>query len=380
MEIKKIPIPPATRKQKEEDVMSKITDFLQKDIQLGRPKMQDKIKLYFYHELSMLLSAGLDLKKSLETIVDEQNKEKTKLVFERILTNVIHGMSLSSALEKEEYFSPHEYYTIQIGEETGRLSEVLHQLYVYYDKKIKQRRQVIGALSYPLIVLGVAILAVVFFMTFLIPMFMDIFSRFNAELPALTQFVVYVSSFLRSYTIYIVLAIFGIVILFIANKNNQKFQLQLATFFLKIPYCNSLIQLIQISRFSQILALLLSSNTPLSRALHLSKQMTTFYYFHTILEQVERDVLQGDSLYAAMSKHSFFPKRMIYLIKTGEEVNKLDAIFLQLHDQYSNELEHKTGIMGTILEPLLIIFVGVLVAVILISMYLPMFKLGTTIY
>lgn len=380
MEIKHIPHSIVSSNTKQKDVMTKITEILQKDIQIGKPKMQDKIKLYFYHELSMLLSAGLDLKKSLETIVDEQNKEKTKIVFERILKNVIHGMSLSGALEKEEFFSPHEYFTIQIGEETGKLAEVLHQLYVYYDKKIKQRRQVIGALSYPLIVLGVAILAVVFFMTFLIPMFMDIFTRFNAELPALTQIVVNVSVFLRTYTIFIVLGIIAIVIIFISNRNNNAFQMKLATIILKIPYCNTLIQLIHISRFSQTLALLISSNTPLSRALYLSKQMTTFHYFRSILEQVEQDVLRGDSLYIAMSKHTFFPKRMIYLVKTGEEVNKLDAIFLQLHDQYSNELEHKTSIMGTILEPLLIIFVGVLVAVILISMYLPMFKLGTTIY
>jgi len=367
-------------KEKQEKSTSSFSDFMTKDLQFGGKKMPDKIKLYFYHEMSMLLGAGLDIKRSLETIVEEQKKEKYKEIFSRITKNVIQGMSLSKALEVEEYFSAHEYYTIQIGEETGKLAIVLEQLFKYYDKKIKQQRQIVGALSYPLIVLGVALMAIIFFMTFLIPMFMDVFNRFDAELPALTKFMVNASHFFSNYMGYIFLVIIGLMVMYYFNKQNQKLRLFVSKVLLKIPYCKGIIQLIQLSNFSQTLSLLIASNTPLSRALFLSKQMTSFMYFQEIIAQVEEDVLRGELLHVAMQKHSFFPKRMTYLVKTGEEVNKLEAIFTQLHSQYSSELDHKTSMMSTILEPVLIIFVGALVAVILISMYLPMFQLGTAIY
>ncbi|MFW5852366.1 MAG: type II secretion system F family protein [Bacteroidota bacterium] len=378
MEIKDIPnIQANTRKT---PLITRITEYMNKDIQLGSTKISDSIKHHFYHELSMLLGAGLDIKKSLETIVDEQKKEKHKDIFQAITTAVIHGKSLHSALQGSGYFSAHEYYTIQIGEETGTLAKVLEQLYTYYDKKITQKRQVVGALMYPAIVLGVAILAVLFFMTFLIPMFMDIFARFDADLPALTQFIVSVSDFLSHNLLYICISFSIIGGIFYINRKNQKLQLILANILLHIPYCKTLIQLIQLSKFTQVLSLLIASNIPLSRSLFLIKQMTSFLHFKNIIEQIENDVLHGELLYEAMQKHSFFPKRMIYLVRTGEEVNKLEAIFSQLHSQYSNELEHKTSLMSSVLEPLLIIFVGIIVAIILIAMYLPMFQLGTTIY
>lgn len=376
MDIPQIPSRAAQKRKKQ--VFEQITTFMQQDIRFGTAQLSDTMKLHLYHELSILLSAGLDLKKSLETIVEEQKKEKIRLVFQTITTQVIHGKPLSEAMKDQGLFSMHEYYTVQIGEETGQLSHVLHQLYVYYDKKIKQKRQVIGALSYPLIVLGVAILAVLFFMNYLIPMFIDIFSRFDAELPKLTQYIIQVSRFFRAHTLTIFVSIIGVCITAMIYRNNTHYKRFIAKLVLHIPYVNTLVKTVHISRFCQTMSLLLSSHIPLSRALDMSKHMTGFIVFQDILRHVEDDVLHGSSLFSAIQKHSFFPTRMVYILKTGEEINKLDIIFEQLHTQYTDELEHKTALMNTVLEPLLIVTVGVLVAIILIAMYLPMFTLGTS--
>lgn len=369
-----------TPAEKTQSSIANLLSFMNKDIHIGGKTIPDKIKLYFYQELSMLLGAGLDIKKSLETIVEEQKKETYKNAFEHITQKVIQGMSLSKALESENGFSPYEYYTIQIGEETGKLADVLAQLSQFYDKKIQQRRKVVGALSYPIIVLGIAIVAVIFFLTFLIPMFMDVFTRFDADLPALTQFVVNISNSFSNNALTIVIVLLLIISLFIIKRKSEKMQLIFAKIILKIPYFNNLVQLSHLATFSQTLQLLIGANTPLSRALFLCKQMTSFKYFQNILDDVEQNVLHGELLHRALQKHTFFPKRMVYLVKTGEEINKLEEIFAQLNTQYSKELEHKTSLMSTVLEPLLIIFVGALVAVILIAMYLPMFELGSAIY
>ena len=138
--------------------------------------------------------------------------------------------------------------------------------------------------------------------------------------------------------------------------------------------------MIYFERFSQSLALLISSKTPLLNAIQLVKNMIVFYPYVKALNVIEKDIMQGMQLNESMSKFPLFDKRVISLIKVAEEVNQLDTIFQKLSKQYSEELEHKLSILSSLLEPVLIIFVGLIVGIILIAMYLPMFQLSTSIY
>ncbi len=144
------------------------------------------------------MDAGVDIRTALELIRNEQEKNKIKKVFDQVIQQVVKGASLSEALQKSQQFSSYEYFSVQIGEETGKLIVVLKELATYYQKKIRQRRQIMGAITYPLVVLIVAFGAVTFMIAYVVPMFSDVFRRFGSDLPAVTRSVIVVSGFFKN--------------------------------------------------------------------------------------------------------------------------------------------------------------------------------------
>ena len=357
-----------------------IIDFLNKDIALFGSSFNDKKKESFYSELAILLSSGIDIKTAQELIIEEQTKEKDKELFTAVYQRVVAGESLSESLRKTEKISDYEFYSIKIGEESGRLSYTLSELSKYYKKKIKLKRQLVSSFSYPVLVLCIAVIAVVFMLNFMVPMFADIFKRFNAKLPALTQAIVDVSNALKEYLPYISLAIISLVVFIVASRKKEWFRKYGSKLLLRIPLLGNVIRMVFLERFFQSMALLMASRTPMLRSLQLVKNMIGFYELEKILGTIEDDILHGSLLNQSMAKNKFFDRRIISLIKVAEEVNQLDTMFEKLDQQYTEELEYKIGVMSSLLEPIMIIIVGVLVAVILVAMYLPMFQLGTAIY
>ena len=357
-----------------------ILEFLNKDISLFGNSFNDKKKEAFYSELAILLSSGIDIKTAQELIIAEQSKEKDKELFEAVYQRVVAGESLSESLRKTEKISDYEYYSIKIGEESGRLHYTLSELSKYYKKKIKLKRQLISSFSYPLMVLCIAVLAVIFMLNFMVPMFADIFKRFNAKLPALTQIIVDVSNALKADLPYIVLGIISLIVFIVTSRNKEWFRRYGSKLLLKTPLIGNVVRMVFLERFFQSMALLMASRTPMLRSLQLVKNMIGFYELEKILGTIEDDILHGSLLNQSMAKNKFFDRRIISLVKVAEEVNQLDTMFEKLDQQYTEELEYKIGVMSSLLEPIMIIFVGILVAVILISMYLPMFQLGAAIY
>jgi type IV pilus assembly protein PilC len=363
----------------ESSLIRKIEKVLTADIQFGSG-MKDKKKERFFSELSVLLSSGIDIKTSLEIIVDEQTKKQDKELFETLYNRVIHGQSLSESLEETGKFTTYDYYTLRIGEETGRVSHVLNDLTMYYEKKIAQKRQLTSAFSYPILVLITAFAAVFFMMNYMVPMFKDIFMRTNAELPGLTKFIIKASNAFSSNigTFLFILVIIGIVVYSIRKKDYYRDFITRLT--LKLPLIGRMVRMSYLSRFFQSASLLISSSIPMLRTIQLCRKMIRYYPFEKAMATIEDDIMHGKPLHQSMQKFSIFDTRTTSLVKVGEEVNQLHAMFDRLHKQYSKELEHQTSMLGNVLEPLLIIFVGVLVAVILVAMYLPMFQMGTAIY
>ena len=151
--------------------------LLNKDIHIFGSGLPDKIKESFYLELSTLLAAGMDIRASLELIQQEQTKKKFRDIFAVLLRQIVAGSTLSAAMKNDGLFTAYEYYSVQIGEETGKLVIVLTELAVYFKKKIDQKRQIIGALTYPVLVMVVAIVAVSFMMAYVVPMFADVLKR-----------------------------------------------------------------------------------------------------------------------------------------------------------------------------------------------------------
>lgn len=354
-----------------------ILDFLNKDISLGGNSLSDRKKEAFYHELGILFAAGVDIKSSLELIEDEQTKPKDKALFCNIKDQVIAGGSLSSAIKASGKFSNYEYHSIQIGEETGKLSVVLKELASFYQNKIKQQRQIVSALSYPVLVLATSFGAIFFMMNYIVPMFADIFKRFGGDLPWITAFILSISEVISSYFYFFVLILVSLAVVYYTQKEKNWFRKLISEALLKTPFIGEMIRKIYLARFCHSMTLLIGSKIPLVRALSLVKQMIGFYPLEVSLTKIENDILHGGSLHQSMEQFPIYHKRMVSLVKVGEEVNQLENFFDKIGKQYTEDVEHQTGIISSLMEPLMIIFLGLIVGVILIAMYLPLFKLSS---
>lgn len=353
--------------------------FLNREIKFLTPGISQKERESFYHELYNLVSAGLDIRSSLELIEKQQNKRKLKEIIGNISEALVGGDSLSDAMKNSGNFGPNEYYSVQIGEETGQLNKVLDQLANYYSTRLKQQRKFTSALSYPLVVVLTAFGAVSFMLYFIVPMFTNIFQRFGGELPRMTQIIINLSAWFSSNFIWMLLVACGMVMGTFLVKDKTWFKEISSKIIRKIPYLGPLIVSLHMSRFCGSMALLMSAKVPLIRSLSLAKQMTTFYLINSSLSEIEEGIMKGSSLSQALSKFSIYDKKMVALIGVGEEVNKLEVFFYRLSEQFSQEVEYRTDLLNTFLEPLLIIFLGIVVGFILVAMYLPMFELSTSI-
>ena len=354
-------------------------DLLKRELSLFPVRLSDKQKEALYLELATMIAAGVDIKAALDLVEEEQVKEQHAAIIRGIKTKVVNGASFSEALQQSGHFTAYEYYSIQIGEEIGKLSPVLHELAGYYTKKLKQQRQFVSALSYPVLVLLTSLGAVGFMLYFIVPMFSDVFKRFGGELPYITQLIVNLSQGLSDYLPVVLLTLVGTGVLLWMVSKKTWFQQASARLLVKIPVFGAVYKGIHLARFSSSMALLIGAQVTLLRAVQLIRQMISFYPVHTALLQVEQDIMGGKSLHESLKQFTIFDSRLIALVKVGEEVNQLDIFFHKLAQHYSEEVEHKTTMLSAFMEPLMIIFLGLVVGFILIAMYLPMFQLSTSI-
>jgi type IV pilus assembly protein PilC len=353
--------------------------LLNTEISLFKRGFSDQNKESFYLELSMLISSGLNIKSALELIKEEQSSPAHTALIHRLEVDLINGVALWEAMRDTGEFTPYEFFSIQIGEETGKLTKVLDQLHQFFSAKLKQRQQLISALSYPLIILFTSIGAVAFMMLFIVPMFSDVFKRFGGDLPDITKAIIAMSFFVRNYFLLIV-SIFSVVGIMVYKSRKKEWLRKYSSKLLfRIPVLGNIIFSLQLARFCNSMALLLGSKVPLVRSLELIGQMINFYPIQVTLAPMTKEIYRGSSLQASMAHHSVFGKKMISLVKVGEEVNKLDVFFDKLAQQFSSTAQHQTGLINTFLEPAMIIFLGIVVGFILLAMYLPMFQLSTSI-
>ena len=368
---------PTAKKPKPGSSSFDLEGLLSREITLFSSQLSDAKKERFYSELQILLAAGIDIKSALDIIIEEQKKKTDQALFAAISEQVIAGSSLSEAIRSSEKFSNYEYYSLQIGEESGRLIDVLKELTSFYNNKIKQKRQFTSALSYPLLVMVTAFGAVFFMMNFIVPMFAGVFSRFGQDLPALTKTIIVLSDWTSQNYHFFLLFLAALGVFYFTQRSKNWFRKYASALLIRLPLIGKVVQKIYLAQLCQSLALLISAKVPLIRAIQLVQKMIAFYPIQSSLTATEANIMAGSNLFDSFSQFPFYPKRLLSLVKVGEETNKLDLIFQKLADQYTEEVEYQTSILGSLIEPALIIFLGLMVGVILVAMYLPLFQLGT---
>lgn len=364
--------------RRKSDKRLSVMDYLSKEITFGSGQLNDQKKEHFFFELSTLLDSGIDLKNSLDLMTLENIKARHLVVYKEMKEKVIAGSSLAKAIKSTEKFSDYDFFSVEIGEETGNLAEVLKDLGVYYRRKVEQRRKIVAALTYPAIVLFTSSAAVFFMLKFVVPMFSDVFKRFGGKLPWMTEMVIKTSNLMG--TLFLPgIATIGIFIYFIyVNRQKKKFRDFTSRLILKIPVLGELVTKIYLARFCNTMRLLISTKIPLLRAIAMSRQTIGFFPMEESLKTVEDQIMEGKSLHMSMQQFTIYPPKMIQLVKVGEEINKLDYFFENIADQYVKEVEHQTGTISKIIEPFIIIFLGMVVGFILVSMYLPMFEMSNS--
>ena len=355
-----------------------LTALLNRDISFGSKELDDKKKEYLYLELSSLLQAGINLKSSFELITADQQKEKDKELYKSIQDAVLSGTTFSQALQQTGKFSLYEVYSLQIGEETGKLIEVLQDLAKFYQNKIKQRRKIVSSLTYPCVVMTTSLGAVFFMLKFVVPMFGDVFKRFGGHLPWITEKIIGISQALENNFFRFIILVALITAFIISVRKTEQFRRISSQLLLRIPLVGGLVQKIYLARFCNSMRLLINARLPLLRAIALIRQMIEYYPIESSLQKVEDDIMNGQSLHQSLQQFSIYPSKMIQLVKVGEETNQLDYFFGKISEQYIEEVEYKTSTISSMMEPLIIVFLGLIVGVILVSMYLPLFQMSNS--
>jgi type IV pilus assembly protein PilC len=363
---------------------SKTDDFnldkiLKTEITFFGKSFSNKKKEAFYTELSVLLNAGISLKDALSLLEQEYKKRADKELLSKLVKDLISGKSLSEAVKQIKDFTEYEYYSLKIGEESGTLQRVTQELGLFFRRRNEQRRNVLNAVSYPIVVLITAVLAVLFMLRYVVPMFADIFKQNQVDLPWLTKVVIKASGFFQNYFWVLVLLLLTIIVIKKIISHKEWCQKRSSKILLKVPYVGDLIRKMYLGQFTQAIALLTTAKVPILNGIQLTKKMIDFYPLKEALHQIEQKILQGSSLSESMKVHSVFDSKMISLLKVAEETNQNEFIFDRLTTQYNEEIQYKSKMLSTVLEPLIIIFLGAFVALILIAMYLPMFTLSSVL-
>lgn len=356
-----------------------IDTLLKKEITLFGSSFSNKKKESFYVELGVLLKAGLTLKDALELIAEEQKKATDKKLIKSLLNELVIGKNLSDAVKNKKEFSEYETYSLQIGERTGTLERVSDELGLFYKRKNEQRRTIISALSYPIIVLLTAFGAIVFMLQFVVPMFEGIFRQNNMELPWLTKVIINISNVFGDYFWIGAIVLISIIVFLQFSRKKEWYRKAKTSFWLRIPFVGEFIRKVKIAQFTQAINLLTSAKIPLLNAIQLTRQMIDYYPLQKALIRVENDILQGKTFYESVRGIAIFDKKMSSLIKVAEETNQNETIFKRLTDQYNEEIEYKSKMISATIEPFVVLILGLIVAVVLVAMYLPMFKMSSVI-
>ncbi len=344
-------------------------------------RIKEKELMLFTKQLSIMLASGLPLDQSLNIIADQVTNKKLGEIIYQIKSDIESGSTLADALRKHKpIFSDMYINMISSGEKTGNLDEVLKRLTEMMEKSIALKRKIRGAMIYPTIVSIVAVGVITLIMTFVIPTFAQMYSSSGMSLPLPTQIVISVSLFLKNNILYMLGTIIAILVIGrILYKRNYKFHRFMDKVFLHIPIIGILVRKGSIANFSAILASLSSSGIDIMEALEIAAKTSGNLIIEETLMEVRNMVKRGESLSTSMAASGEFPDMVIQMVSVGEETGTLDEMLQKVYAYYEEEIDNTVKNLTTMIEPLIIIFLGGIIGFLVVSMYLPIFKIGETI-
>jgi len=354
-----------------------------RDVQLGklfRGRVSSDDVAIFTRQLSTLLHAGVTLIEALTALVDQTEKERLKRVVSDVKTRVNEGSSLADALGQHgKIFGSLYVNMVRAGEASGALDAVLARLADFTEGQAKLRQKVLGTLIYPVImsIIGSGILALL--MTVVVPKVTKIFDSMKVSLPWTTRLLIFVSNLLANWW-WLLLPLVGAAIFgFFRWKASPKGRPIWDRFVLRAPVFGSLVRMLSIARFSRTLATLLKSGVPLLTAMDITKNVVSNGVLSAVVENARDAIREGESIAGPLKRSGEFPPLVHHMIAIGERSGQLEEMLLNVADSYETQVSVRIGALTALMEPLIIVAMGVAVAFVAFSILMPILQLNTTI-
>jgi len=337
-------------------------------------------KVVFSRQLATMVNAGLPLIEGLSILGENLENGSFAAVVKQIEKDVESGDTLTDAMAKHpKVFDTLYVSLIRAGEAAGMLDQILLQLSSYLEKASSLQRKIKSAMIYPAVIASVAVAVVALLMIKVIPVFADIFEQFDAELPAPTQFMINVSFFCQKYYWIVGLAAMILGFLFKKYINTKAGRYQFDSLLLKMPVLGELFQKVAIAKFTRTFSTLLRSGVNIILSLEIVAKSSGNSVVEEAVLKVRNSIKEGESISGPLKTCAVFPPMVVRMIDIGERTGALDDMLVKIADYYEEQVDIAVAGLTSLMEPLIICFLGVVVGGIVISMFLPMFQLGSIV-
>ena len=343
-------------------------------------KVKDKEMAIFTRQFSTMIDAGLPLVQCLNILAEQSESKALRGVTGQVARHVEAGSTLADALRRHpRTFDDLFTNLVEVGEAGGILDVVLQRLAAYIEKAAALKRKVKAAMVYPCAIIGVALLVVIFMLTFVIPTFAQMFKDLGADLPLPTKVVMWLSDFVRSYILLIIAGLIGCVMALRSYYRTENGRATIDALMLKLPVFGTLVRKVAVARFTRTLGTLVQSGVPILDGLRITARTAGNKVVEKAVLQCRAAVTEGKTLADPLRTSGVFPPMVTQMISVGEQTGALDAMLSKIADFYDDEVDTAVSTLTSLLEPIMIVFLGVVVGGLVVAMYLPIFRLVTLI-
>ena len=344
-------------------------------------KISDKDICFFTRQLSTMLKAGVPLLQSFDIISQGNANPSFSKLLQEIRADIETGSSLHSAFKRHpDYFDALYCNLIAAGEQAGILEEILTRLALYKEKTLAVKRKIRSAMIYPLAILGVAVIVTTVIMIWVIPAFKDVFASFGAELPLPTQIVIWLSDMFVRYWYWVAAALIISSLLFIrAWKRSPSMQISTDKLLLKLPLFGPVIRKAIIARWTRTLSTMFAAGVPLVESLDSVGGASGNAVYIEATRKISAAVSSGSSLVSAMQTTKAFPAMVTQMVAIGEESGALDQMLTKVAEFHEEEVDNAVASLSSLMEPVIMVILGVVIGGLVIAMYLPIFQLGSVV-
>jgi type IV pilus assembly protein PilC len=346
----------------------------------GGGKVDTKDLVVFTRQFATMIDSGLPLVQCLEILASQQENKTFKTILYKVKESVESGSTFADALGKHpKAFDELFVNMVAAGEVGGILDTILNRLAAYIEKAMKLKKRVKGAMVYPATIMAIAVIVVGVILVFVIPTFAKMFADFGGEMPAPTRFVIGLSNFCKKYIIVMIVAAFGIRYAIAKYYTTPKGRKAIDGMLLKAPIVGPLIRKVAVAKFTRTLGTMISSGVPIMDGLEIVAKTAGNKIVEEAIYKVRQAISEGKTMAEPLAASGVFPPMVVQMISVGEATGAMDTMLNKVADFYDDEVDDAVGALTSMMEPLLMVFLGTAVGGLVIAMYLPIFKMAGTV-